>query len=163
LNIWCAASSSGEEPYSIAIHCLEKGFRPSILATDISTHVLQTAERGVYSVDRARSTAPPILKKYFQRGNGKWEGFIRVKEEIKRMVTFRRFNLVVDPPPGRDFDTIFCRNVLIYFDNQTKSKVINKLYDALKPDGFFIIGGAESLTNLEHRYKYIRPSIYQKT
>jgi len=161
-DIWCAASSSGEEPYSVAIDCLEKGFRPTILATDISTRVLQIGERGVYPVERAKNVAPPTLRRYFRKGIGKSHGYIRVKDEVKRMVTFKRFNLLSDQPPRQEFDVIFCRNVLIYFDNTVKETVINKLYNALKWDGYFIIGGAESLSNIKHRYKYIKPNIYRK-
>lgn len=162
LNIWSAASSSGEEPYSIAIHCLEKGFRPTILATDISTQSLQIGERGIYPIERAKNMNPLILRKYFQKGFGKWDEHIRVKDEIKRMVTFQRFNLLTDHPPQKEFDVIFCRNVLIYFDNIIKVKVVNKLYSVLKWDGYFIIGGAESLNNVSHNYQYIKPSIYMK-
>lgn len=162
LNIWCAASSSGEEPYSVAIYCLEKGFRPTILATDISTNVLQTGEIGIYPLERAKFVPLNLLKRYFQKGHGKWEGYIKVKDEIRRMVTFKRFNLLTDPSPYREFDVIFCRNVLIYFDNKVKEKVIKKLYRALKWNGYFIIGGAESLNNINHSYKYIKPSIYIK-
>jgi len=162
LKIWCAASSSGEEPYSVAIHCLEQGFRPSILATDISTHVLKIAERAVYPFERAKTAPLPILKKYFQKGHGKWEGSVKVKDEIRRMVSFKRFNLVTDVPPSMDFDVIFCRNVMIYFDNIVREKVVAKLYGALKLGGFFIIGGAESLNSFNHKFKYIRPSVYKK-
>ncbi|HPA14979.1 MAG TPA: protein-glutamate O-methyltransferase CheR [Desulfobacterales bacterium] len=162
LNIWCAASSSGEEPYLVAIHCLEKGFRPSILATDISTKVLQIGERGIYPIEKAKSLPTHILKRYFQKGHGQWEGHVSVKDDIKRMVTFKRFNLLGDMPHDKTFDVIFCRNVLIYFDRTTREQVINKLYNVLRCNGFLIIGGAESLTNIKHRYKYIRPSIYQK-
>lgn len=163
LNIWCAACSSGEEPYSVAIYCLEKGFRPTILATDISTNVLEIAKRAVYPFERAKSIPQHIMRRYFQRGQGKWEGFLRVKDEIRRMVTFRRYNLVLDPPlGGLEFDVIFCRNVLIYFDNHIKEKVINRLFDQLKWSGYFIIGGAESLNSIRHTYKYVRPSIYRK-
>jgi len=161
-SIWCAACSSGEEPYSVAIHCMENGFRPTILATDISTDVLQIGKKAVYPVERARNVAPHILRKYFQKGYGKSDGHIRVRDEVKRMVTFRRFNLVSDPPPNQEFDVILCRNVMIYFDNTVREKVINKLYSVLKPNGYFIIGGAESLNNVKHPYKYIRPSIYRK-
>ena len=163
LNIWCAASSSGEEPYSISIYCMEKGFRPTILATDISTNVLRIGERAVYPVERAKNMDSHLLRKYFQKGHGRWHGHIRVKDEIRRMVTFKRLNLVTEEIPNQEFDVIFCRNVMIYFDNIIKEKLINKLYNVLKPDGYFIIGGAESLSNLEHRYKYIKPSIYRKT
>jgi chemotaxis protein methyltransferase CheR len=162
-NIWCAASSSGEEPYSIAIDCLEKGFRPTILATDISTNVLQIGQKGIYPVDRAKSVTPHSLKRYFQKGTGRWNGHIRVKDALKTMVTFKRFNLISDPLPSREFDVVFCRNVLIYFDNDIKTEVVNKLYDAMKWNGYFVIGGAESLNSITHRYQYVRPSIYQKT
>jgi len=162
-NIWCAACSSGEEPYSIAIYCLEKGSRPTILATDISTNVLRMGERAVYPVERTRSTPSHMLKRYFQKGHGKSEGNIRVKEDVKKMVTFKRFNLLTDSPPRQEFDVIFLRNVMIYFDNVTKEKVIRNLESVLKPDGYFIIGGAESLSNLAHDLKYLRPSIYKKT
>ena len=161
-KIWCAACSSGEEPFSISIYCLENGFCPSIFATDISTSVLRMGERGVFPIEKAKNVSPPILKKYFKKGYGNWEGSIKVKENIKRMVTFNKYNLVTDPLPSKKFDTIFCRNVLIYFDNNVKTVVVNKLYDALEWNGIFIIGGAESLNNIQHRYKYIKPSIYQK-
>ncbi len=162
LNIWCAASSSGEEPYSLAIDCLEKGFRPTILATDISTQVLQTGEQGIYPIEKTKNVPINILKKYFQKGHGQRETYIKVKNQIRRMVTFKRFNLLSDISPQEEFDVIFCRNVLIYFDNAVKIKVIDNLYNALKKNGYLIIGGAESLNNIEHRYKYIKPSIYMK-
>ena len=94
LNIWCAASSSGEEPYSIAMYCLENGFKPIIFATDVSTHVLRMGMKGVYPFDRAKNTPSHILKRYFQKGHGKWDGYVKVKDDIKRMVTFERFNLL---------------------------------------------------------------------
>lgn len=161
-DIWCAASSSGEEPYSVAIDCLEKGFRPTILATDISTSVLRIAEKGIYPLERAKNMASHLLRKYFQKGHGKLEGYIKVKDELKRMVTYKRFNLLSDTVPSQGFDVVLCRNVLIYFDNNTKTDVINRLYNAVKWDGYFIIGGAESLNNIKHSYKYIKPSIYSK-
>ena len=161
-EIWCAASSSGEEPYSIAIHCLEKGFRPAIHATDISTDVLKKGRAGIFPVERAKSLEASTLKSYFQKGNRKWEGHIRVKDSIRKMVTFQRYNLVTDAVPAKLYDIIFCRNVLIYFDNPTKAKVVNKLHNALKVGGYLIIGGAESLNNIEHCYAYVSPSVYQK-
>ena len=102
------------------------------------------------------------LRRYFQKGYGKWDQHIRVKDEIKSMVTFERCNLMTDPPPQQEFDVIFCRNVLIYFDNTIKVKVINKLHAVLKWDGYFIIGGAESLNTVSHQYQFIKPSIYMK-
>lgn len=161
-TIWCAACSSGEEPYSVAIGCLEKGFKPTIRATDISTRVLQIGKKAIYPVEKAKSIPSHLLKKYFDRGIGKWEGYIRVKKDLRDMVTFKRFNLLNDPPPQERFNVIFCRNVLMYFDNEVKERVVNRLYKALKWNGYFIIGGAESLAGITHLYRYIEPSIYQK-
>jgi len=162
-NIWCAASSSGEEPYSIAIHCLENGWQiQDILATDISTEALEMGEKGVYPMERAKNVPPHILKKYFKKGHGNWEGYIRVRKNLRRMVKFKRINLLYDVLPLENYDAIFCRNVFIYFDNVTKEGVISRLYDSIKNSGYFIIGGAESLNNLNHPFKYIKPSIYKK-
>ncbi len=160
--IWCAASSSGEEPYSIAIHCLEKGFSPAIYATDISTRVLALARQGIYPQERVRNVSAALLGKYFKKGFNRWEGHVKVRDRLRRTVTFERFNLKSDYPARTDFDAVFCRNVLIYFDKETREKVVDRLYTALRPGGAFVIGGAESLNALEHRFRYIRPSIYQK-
>jgi len=162
LSIWSAACSSGEEPYSIAIYCLEKGFRPTIYATDISTQVLETAGKGIYPMEKARALSTTLLKRYFDKGVGRWDGYIRVKNDVRKMVSFSRFNLINDMPPNERFDVVFCRNVLIYFDRKVKEQVISRLYSALRRNGYLIIGGAESLTGIDHRLKYISPSIYYK-
>jgi len=162
-DIWCAASSSGEEPYSLATYCRELGFTPSILATDIAVSCLDTARNAVYPLQRVNGIAPDLLKRYFQKGQGRWEGYVRIKSEIRRMVKFDRFNLLKDEPSTRQFDMIFCRNVMIYFDKETKEKVVCKLYGTLKPGGHFIIGGAESLSGMSHPLKYVEPSVYKKT
>jgi chemotaxis protein methyltransferase CheR len=161
-DIWCAASSSGEEPYSLATYCMELGFMPSILATDIAESCLDIARQAVYPMQRVQSIAPEILRRYFQKGQGRWQGYVRIKPEIRKMVRFDRFNLLKDMPTSRQFDMIFCRNVMIYFDKTTKEKVVAKLYGALKSGGHFIIGGAESLSGLNHPLKYIEPSVYCK-
>lgn len=161
-DIWCAASSSGEEPYSLATYCMEMGFAPSIFATDIAVSCLETARNAVYPVQRVKGVAPDLLKRYFQKGHGRWEGYVRIKPEIRRLVRFDRFNLLKDRPSSHQFDMIFCRNVMIYFDKTTKEKVVAKLYDTLKPGGYFIIGGAESLSGLSHPLKYVEPSVYTK-
>jgi chemotaxis protein methyltransferase CheR len=141
---------------------LEQGFRPQILATDISTQVLATGKQGIYPISRTARTPHHILKKYFQKGHGKWDGYVRLKGEVKEIVTFRRFNLLTDFAPSEAFDVIFCRNVMIYFDAVARSKVIEKLHGALKENGYLIIGGAESLSGLAHKYQYVCPSIYSK-
>jgi len=161
-NIWCAASSSGEEPYSLLIYSIELGFEPSILATDISDSCLEKARRAIYPKKSLSNIPNHMIKRYFQKGMGKWEDHVRVKQHISRMVKFEKLNLLKDSPPSKIFDIIFCRNVMIYFDIPTKEAVIHKLSKVLKPDGYFIIGGAESLNGLNHSLKYIEPSVYKK-
>ena len=161
-QIWCAAASSGEEPYSIAIHCLSQGFEPTILATDISTECLNKGTAAIYSSDKVKTLSKSLLRTYFQKGQNHYAGFFRVKAEVRRLIQFERFNLIADPVPNPAFDVIFCRNVMIYFDNPTKENVVQKICTALKPQGLFIIGGAESLNGLNHGLKYIEPSVYQK-
>jgi len=161
-DIWCAASSSGEEPYSIAAYCLELGFQPSILATDISDTCLEKGRNAIYRMECTTKIPKPLLRRYFQKGQGKWGGYIKAKDDIKKMVKFKRFNLLKDKLPSKDFDIIFCRNVMIYFDNPSKEFVVAKLSECLKKEGYFIIGGAESLNGLNHTLKYIEPSVYKK-
>lgn len=161
-NIWCAASSSGEEPYSLATYCLELGFAPSILATDISDSCLAKGRRGVYQKKCVSNIPKYILTRYFETGIGKWEDYVRVKESVRKFVTFERFNLLKDSTFSKSFDIIFCRNVMIYFDKSTKEAVLHKLVRVLKHGGYFIIGGAESLSGINHNLKYIAPSVYKK-
>lgn len=165
-KIWSAGCSTGEEPYSLAITVTEvvdqKPLAASILATDISTKVLRVAEAGIYAQERIKGIAPPILKKYFQVGTGQSEGFVRVKKELKSMITFQRFNLMERFHVHNDFDIIFCRNVMIYFDKKTQSILVNKFYDSLKSGGYFFVGHSESLTGLKHQFQYVEPSVYLK-
>ena len=163
-KLWCAACSTGDEPYSVAVQMLERGLSFSLLATDISHSVLETAARGIYNVERVKNVPPPILHRYFQKGMGKRTGYIRVRKEIQRHIAFKKFNLITDPIPTQSFDVVLCRNVMIYFDNPTTEKVVNKLYQALVPGGLFTIGQAESLLNLNHRFKPVKniPSTHIK-
>lgn len=161
-DIWCAASSSGEEPYSIAMYCMGFGFQPAILATDISNTCLDKGKNAIYPMQCTTNIPKPILRRYFQKGHGKWDGYIRVKDDIKKMVTFKRFNLLKDELPLKEFGIIFCRNVMIYFDTPSKEFIVARLSKCLKSEGYFIIGGAESLNGLNHSLKYIEPSVYKK-
>ena len=161
-DIWCAASSSGEEPYSLATYCLDKGFGPSILATDIAVTCLKKARQAIYPAQAVANIPKHMLKTYFQKGQGKWDGYIRVKPAVQRLISFERFNLLKDTPPSKTFDMVFCRNVMIYFDNPTKEFVVGKLSRVLRDGGYFIIGGAESLSGLNHPLKYVEPSVYRK-
>lgn len=161
-DIWCAASSSGEEPYSIAIYCKELGSEPSILATDISDSCLEKGREAIYPRKSVSAIPKQMLKRHFQDGQGKWEDHVRIKADIRRMVDFRKFNLLKDSPPSTTFDIIFCRNVMIYFDKPTKEAVVRRLCMSLRQGGHFIVGGAESFSGLDHSLKYIAPSVYRK-
>jgi len=165
-NIWSAGCSTGEEPYTIAITIKEAaGTRPidaRIFATDISTKVLRIAEAAIYPEERIKKINVPVLGKYFQMGMGRSSGYYRIKKDIREMITFQRFNLMDEFPSDFNFDVIFCRNVMIYFDKDTQSRLVNKYHGSLKKDGYFFVGHSESLTGLQHSFKYIEPSVYQK-
>jgi len=165
-KIWSAGCSTGEEPYTLAITVTEavgqKPLETSILATDISTKVLRIAENGIYAQDRTKGIAPPILKKYFQVGTGQSEGYVRIKSDLKKMITFQRFNLMESFHVQNTYDIIFCRNVMIYFDKKTQNVLVNKFYDSLKSGGYFFVGHSESLTGLKHQFNYVEPSVYLK-
>lgn len=166
LKIWSAGCSTGEEPYTLAITVAEtidqKPLDASILATDISTKVLRVAEAGIYAQERTKGIAPPILKKYFQVGTGQSEGYVRIKNDLKKMITFQRFNLMERFPAHSNYDIIFCRNVMIYFDKKTQNILVNKFYDSLANGGYFFVGHSESLTGLKHQFNYVEPSVYMK-
>ena len=133
-----------------------------ILATDISTKVLKTAVDGIYPKERVKNIPAQLLRKYFQIGQKAWSGHYRVKRELRDIVKFMRFNLMKDPQFNDDFEIIFCRNVMIYFDRVTQNNLVNRFYDRLKKGGYLFIGHSESLTGLTHRFKFIEPSIYRK-
>jgi chemotaxis protein methyltransferase CheR len=166
LRIWSAGCSTGEEPYSLAITVCEcatnKPTDVAITATDISTRVLHAAARGVYQQDKLKNVSAGVLKKYFQLGSGPWEGHCRIKKEIRDRVRFLRFNLMETPPPDFLFDIIFCRNVMIYFDKTTQTALVNRFYSCLDEGGYFFVGHSESLTGMDHGFKYIQPSVYRK-
>ena len=163
-KIWCAACSTGDEPYSAAVQLKALGLSFSILATDISHSVLQVAQRGIYKNDKVKNVPLPVLHRFFQKGTEKYKGHLKIKNEIRQHITFNKFNLISDRIPGSDFDAVLCRNVMIYFTHQTSEAVVNKLYHALSTNGFFAIGNAESLMNMKHRFKAVAgiPSLYVK-
>lgn len=161
LKIWSAASSSGEEAYSLAIQLLAHGFSFSIFASDVSDSMLDLGRRAVYPEDRVKNVPPSMLRTYFQKGQDQWKDHVKVKPEVRQWVTFAKFNLLSDTPPDT-FDIIFCRNVMIYFDARTRQRVIDRLCRALKPGGYFFVGLSESLNGLEHSLTTILPSGYQK-
>ncbi|MCP4633802.1 MAG: protein-glutamate O-methyltransferase CheR [candidate division Zixibacteria bacterium] len=166
-RIWCAASSTGEEPYTIAIEMLEALMNNSsdirILATDINKEVLSHALIGEYD-EKALSPVSKILKcKYFTKEKDKGILKYKIKENAKRLIAFRKFNLSHFPYPLKGpLDIIFCRNVMIYFDRELRSKLVNEFEKLLKPGGYLIVGHAESVAGISKGFKSIKPSIYLK-
>lgn len=166
-RFWSAGCSSGEEPYSLAIWLKENLnesalFGAKIIATDISTKVLSLATRGVYPAKQLQKLPKEQLRKYFQRGYDRQAGFFRIKKDIKDLVEFRRQNLTAPFDFEFRFDVIFCRNVMIYFNRESREDLVHKASACLKDGGYLIVGHAESLTGIEHKLNYIRPSIYRK-
>lgn len=167
LNIWCAGCSSGEEPYSIAITMIESLPDPTlwevnILATDISTRMLDLAAKGIYGEEKVNKIPYEWKRRYFQKGVQRWERYYRVKPDLRKLITFKRFNLMEPFLFEAAFEIIFCRNVMIYFDKPTQQDLVRKFHEALNKDGYLMIGHSESLTGIDHKFRYIQPSIYIK-
>ncbi len=167
-NVWSAASSSGEEPYSIAIALLEHfGNRSTwpwrIEATDISHKILQKARVGVYREDTLSKTSPTLIRAHFQKGFGPQEGNYRVKPHVQECVTFRQLNLLEGAFPFTEpFQLIFCRNVMIYFDRPTQEELVARLTRQLVPGGYLFVGHSESLSGVKHTLETIKPAIYRR-
>ena len=161
LKIWSAASSSGEEAYSIAVQLLAHSFSFNIFASDVSDSMLDLGRRAIYPGDRVREVPPSMLRTYFQKGEDHWKGHVKVKPAVQKWVTFAKFNLLSDSQADM-FDIIFCRNVMIYFDTPTRQRVVDRLCKALKPGGYFFVGLSESLNGLSHPLTTVLPSGYQK-
>ena len=168
LRIWSAACSSGEEPYTIAMVVLEKSpyfasggdFR--ILATDLSTKVLNIAKRGQYGSESAKHIPASCLTRFMVRQEAEKGYIYAIKPEVRRLISFRRFNLM-DPMPFKGpMDLIFCRNVMIYFDRETISDLIAKFHNLLEMGGYLFIGHSESLSGLTHKFQYVAPCIYRR-
>lgn len=165
LRIWSAASSTGEEPYTIAMVLkdffgLEHSYwNTQVLATDISTRVLEHALRGVYLKEEIEPLPEKWKRRFFKQIGG--EEFI-VKDELKKELIFRRFNLMNPFPFKRKFHLIFLRNVMIYFPDDVKYNLLAKMYEFMEPGGYLFIGTTESLDKSKTRFQYIQPSIYRK-
>ena len=167
IDIWSAACSSGEEPYSIAMCSLEElggaaSGKVRILATDISTRVLGAAAKGIYPAERFEALSPAQLRGYWLRGERDFAGSYRAKKELRAMIEFRRLNLLEPVSRIGPFPLIFCRNVMIYFDKPTQRQVIERLTGCLEPGGYLLTGHAESLTGVEHGLLYVQPAVYRK-
>jgi len=159
--IWSAASSSGQEPVTLALVMLEllgEKYGVRILATDLDTQILTKAIRGAYSPPEVEGIPPKLLSKYFSRVG---EEYLTV-DRVRSVITYRQFNLMHDFKFRHGFDMIFCRNVMIYFDNTTQETLVNKFYEQLVPGGMLFMGHSESMVNKQHRYRPVAPAIWLK-
>ncbi len=166
-RVWSAGCSTGEEPYSIAMllhdRLAARGWSIEILATDLSTRVLAQAEEGEWSIERAAEIPERYRKRYMLRGTGAKAGRMAAGDELRSMISFRRVNLndALWEVEG-SFDLIFCRNVLIYFDGESKRRVIARLLDRLAPEGLFLLGHSESLCGWNHGLRSAGPTMYRR-
>lgn len=166
LRIWCGAASSGEEPYTLAMLLVDffglehDKWDTTVLATDISTEVLQTAVRGVYKKEQIAELPDNWKRRFFRSvGEGK---YFAITDELKNEVLFRQFNLMDDFPFRKKLHVIFLRNVMIYFDRPTKQNLIKKLYDVLEPGGYLFVGRTETIEKGNVPFELVEPSIFRK-
>ena len=163
LKIWCAASSTGEEPYTIGMTLLD--LNPpmdfQMIASDISTKALRAASAGVYKLAQVEKMPIETLRKYFEKGMGESAGFARVRKELRSRIEFRKINLLEVPAMDTKFDVIFCRNVMIYFDRAVQQRVVAALERHLRPGGYLFISHSESLNGITHGLRWIAPAASQ--
>jgi len=167
LRVWSAGCSTGEEPYTIAITLKESlptaaTWDVRILATDIDTNVVKTAEQGVYSIDRVKDLKTEIKRDWFRRGKGVNRNMVKVNPELREMISFRSLNLMEGWPMKGKFDIIFCRNVVIYFDKPTQRRLFERYAELLHDGGYLFLGHSESMHNLSERFKLLGNTVYQK-
>lgn len=164
-RIWCAASSTGEEPYTLAMLCMDylglehSQWDTKILATDIDTSVLEKAVKGIYAKDSVEQLPHTYVRRFFKPINDRQ---YQVRDDLKKEVIFRQFNLMHQLPFKKPLHVVFIRNVMIYFDEQTKTELLNRIYDALEPGGYLFVGSTESLSQCHGKFHYIQPAIYRK-
>jgi chemotaxis protein methyltransferase CheR len=168
LRVWSSACSSGEEPYTLAMvlqdfALLHQGFDYRIMATDISTKVLNDAAIAIYAKTKTADIPLPVMRKYFLKSKDPSNQTVRVVPELRNKVQFKRLNLKDDSwSIDATYDIIFCRNVMIYFDRPSQEAVVNKLIAKLPPGGYFFIGHSESLQGMDLPLKLLRPTMYKK-
>ena len=163
-RIWSAASSSGEEPYTLAMILADVlGETPwEIIASDLSTRVLERAQRGVYPMERAHNIPQQYLKSYCLKGVGAQAGNFVIDRRLRARVRFLQVNLNQTLPALGEFDVVFLRNVMIYFDLATKRQVVSRILSLLKPGGWLMVGHSESLNGVTDDVRAVAPSIYRK-
>lgn len=164
-RIWCAASSTGEEPYTLAMLCKDflgledHEWDTTILATDIDTKVLERASRGIYARESVEQLPQQYVRRFFKQISAEE---YQVREELKKEVLFRQFNLMNQLPFRKPLHVVFIRNVMIYFEESTKERLLNNIYDKMAPGGYLFIGSTESMSQSHTRFRYVQPSIYRK-
>jgi chemotaxis protein methyltransferase CheR len=167
LRAWSCASSTGEEPYSIAMTLLDalppgEAWDVKLLATDLSTRVLRIAEAGTYEASRVEAIPPSARVKYLAMQRIDGQSIFAMQPAVREIVRFRHLNLMEPFPFGGPLDFIFCRNVMIYFDKPTQERLVNRLYELLEPGGLLFTGHSESLTGIHHPLQYVQPTIYMR-
>jgi chemotaxis protein methyltransferase CheR len=164
-RIWCNAASTGEEPYSIAMtvaETLPAGDAARIVASDIDTKVLATAQRGVYAAD-SRGLSPERQRRHCLRGTGANAGFMRIRPELAKLIEFRAHNLMdARWSLGEPFDFVFCRNVMIYFDAATQKRVLERIHAVMKPHGLLYVGHSENFTDSRQLFRLRGKTIYER-
>ena len=168
INVWCSASSTGEEPYSIAMTLCEVfgTLKPpvQVVATDIDTNVLATASKGVYNIDRLDKMSQERISRFFLRGKGAQEGMARVRPELRELISFKHLNLLEDGwALNSPFDAIFCRNVMIYFDKPTQGSILKKFVPLMKKDGLLFAGHSENFLYVSDDFKLRGKTVYELT
>ena len=167
IRVWSAGCSTGCEPYTIAIHACEHmsdmaDWDYKILATDLSNTAVTAATKAVYPARMLEDIEASLVRKYFQKGTGTQAGHVRVAEQVRSMVSVARLNLMDTWPMSGPFDIIFCRNVMIYFDRDTRERLVNRFCDLLRPGGILAIGSSETLSGIDVPVRSVAPSTYVK-
>ena len=168
IRIWCAAASTGEEPYSIAMTVAKVFGRfdtnVEIIASDVNSDVLETAQQGVYPESRVQSLEMDWKKQFFHKGKGRRAGMVKVVPELRQMIEFKKINLLdADWPITSPIDIIFCRNVMIYFDRETQIHLLSRMVKLLSPDGLYVAGHSENFSHLAHLVTGVGKTTYKST
>lgn len=166
IRIWCSAASTGEEPYTLAMTACEAfgTMKPpvEIIATDIDTNVLSTASRGIYPYERVSKLSVERRKNFFQKGTGAQEGSVRVRSELRNLITFEQLNLLDEQwNLGEPFDAIFCRNVMIYFDKPTQTKILSHFVPLMKPHALLFAGHSENFLYVSNDFNLRGKTVYE--
>ena len=167
IHLWSAACSSGEEPYTIAMSLLETSREQAlrkvrILASDISTRVLEKARKAIYPADPCSAIPAPLLQRYMLKGHNAAADTFRFKPEVRNLVEFLHLNLMNPLPQDYRCSVIFCRNIMIYFDQPTQQNLVHRLTQHLDDGGYLFIGHSESLNSIKHSLDYVAPATYRK-